>query len=134
MNPIIASTLLALSLPFVACPTNPGPGPSDTDTSDDVETDSDTSDDCEPAPLDAIWGACDEGCPPGSFCVKTEAGSVCAPACTVDGCPSLPDCAAAPGFCSADGICHLSCTKTQGGTHTCPLGMDCAPTGECVWP
>lgn len=87
---------------------------------------------CEQAP-GLAWGPCNaEGqcdAGPGTFCIATSVGNVCAPACGNDGCLDLG--CDMTGKCLVTGACVPACDDATG----CSDGMVCDPTlAMCVWP
>lgn len=83
---------------------------------------------CELAP-GLPWGPCDDGVCYGEavFCLPTESGSICAPACQNEACPDLG--------CSNDGVCLPTGACVPSCEAGCEEGQVCdVATGTCVWP
>jgi len=82
------------------------------------------------------WGPCPDGaCAPGSLCLETKLGTLCAPECgTVDCTEVQVACGGLVGdgtaTCLDDGLCVNECA----GDGDCAPGQACSYNGACVWP
>lgn len=94
---------------------------------------------CGWAELPPPYGDCEnnpdeDACAPTDTCAATKDGSVCAAACDMAAdCPAAPATGDAPVTCDDLGngdVCYLSCA----GGETCPDGMICSGTTNCVFP